>query len=80
VIEPTDEMITAFQIAEDAPGVLCGDTRAGLAAVLAIIARDYRLVEMCREELAPGLRCHSAQHLGGEHEARTETGNTVRWS
>jgi hypothetical protein len=41
VIEPTDEMIVAFEDAYDYPGITGGDTRAGLAAVLALVESDY---------------------------------------
>ena len=39
VIEPTEEMEEAFEDAS-APCCGCGDTRAGLVAVLAIVERD----------------------------------------
>lgn len=42
MIKTTDEMERAFEDAAD-PCCHCGDTRAGLAAVLVIVERDYLL-------------------------------------
>jgi hypothetical protein len=42
--QPTDEMERAFEDAAE-PCCHCGDTRAGLAAVLAIVERDHAIVD-----------------------------------
>lgn len=78
-----DEMVRAFNEA-DFSG--CGTAdwedshiRIGLAAALA----GYKLTKLCGEELVPGLRCtreiYGEPHRG-DHEGKTSTGNTVKWS
>lgn len=81
MIEVTGEMIDAFWDGHDQ--IEDGGTERALAAVLAIIERDYRLTQICTETLGTVLRCtretYGEPHRG-EHEAKTSTGNTVRWS
>jgi hypothetical protein len=84
VIEPTDEMIAAFE--RDGTGGWgdITDTRAGLAAVLAIVERDYAIgPAMCDEphptedlaycELPRG----HAEHSGRGHSATVT--KAVEW-
>lgn len=50
MIEPTDEMVEAFiSFGVDEAEFLLADIRAGLAAVLAIVERDYRVTPRRRE-------------------------------
>lgn len=54
MIEPTDEMVTAFEREGTGGWGDITDTRAGLAAVLAIVERDRAAeVEKAWEELQP---------------------------
>ena len=80
MIEVTDEMVQEIYsridfVQHDDSGIA-----EGLAAVFAAIERDYRLLELCREELVPGMRCHRPAHPDIEHEARPGPGRTVRWT
>lgn len=78
MLEVTDEMVDlALDVFHD------DGMAAALAAVLAIVERDYQLTERCREELIPGVRCVLLSPGGehrGQHEGKMPTGNTVRWS
>lgn len=85
MIELTDEMYGAFEAAAWPEGWSGGDPflSDGLAAVLAVVERNYRLTKVCTEELVPGLRCvretYGEPHRG-DHEGETSTGSTVKWS
>jgi hypothetical protein len=61
VIEPTDEMVEAFEFAEnEAVGGMrdAHDPRAGLVAVLAIVERDYDVTtKLLRARPAPPDPC-----------------------
>jgi hypothetical protein len=72
VIEPTEEMVRAFAVADSIEG--------GLAAVLAIVERDYMLIPRCPNELVPGIRCLRVGHTRGDHEGFAPGGSTVKWS
>jgi hypothetical protein len=82
-IERTKEMDDAFHAAAWHPNWGGGDPawQAGLDAVLVLIQRDYRIEPLCREELAPGLRCiQAAGDLHpDEHLALAPTGARVTW-
>jgi hypothetical protein len=54
VIEPTDEMIAAFEQAAERP--VGRNSLAGLAAVLAIVERDYEPIR-CDKQSWAGHRC-----------------------
>lgn len=81
MIEVTDEMVRAHRNAP-IPHGWRGDelVRSQIAAVLAVVERDYRMAQVCTEELTPGLRCTRTVHTRGAHEGTTSTGNEVRWS
>lgn len=76
MIEPTDEMVTAFMRAAHAePVYIAGqevpNVRAGLAAVLAVIEREY--VVQCGAPGLNGARCqmepgHAGAHVAIRHE------------
>lgn len=59
MIELTDEMFNAFYEAGVDRDFLLSDTRAGLAAVLAIVERDYRIKPRRKPSWrdAPGCLC-----------------------
>jgi hypothetical protein len=80
-IEPTDEMVLAFEAVQgtDPLGNL---TRDALAAVLALVERDYLLTPICNAELMPGVVCkRSAINPRHKHEATLPaTGSRVEWS
>lgn len=95
MIEPTDEMGALFQRTRLAywtdrdhqaePG---GPTTAeheraavmhALAAVLAVVERDYRMVRICGAQLGTSMRCERAEHDEGDHEAIAPGGSLVRW-
>jgi hypothetical protein len=87
VIEPTDEMERVFRDAwmksmaedprSDDPERIAD--RAGLAAVLAIVERDYAVYPLCPAEFEPGLRCERFPGHGGEHVTRRGSGPKVTW-
>lgn len=66
--------------AQESGDVDLDDMAAVIAAVFILVERDYRLFPNCTDELMPGLRCLLQAHARGEHEGKTSTGNTVRWS
>lgn len=54
---------------------------AGLAAVLALVERDYDVRKTCAAELTPGVRCKLPEnHMVAEHEGLTSTGNRIKWA
>jgi hypothetical protein len=88
VLEPTDEMVEAYNEAswnnpQASHGAEFPNVSEGLAAVLAIVERDNQVTPRCAEELVPGLRCTRVVVGGphrGEHEGKTSTGNKVQWA
>ncbi len=74
VIEPTDEMVQAF----GQGGLTEEGIREGLAAVLALVARDYALSPYCNAELMPGVVCKRWTNRH-KHEANLPSGNRVEW-
>jgi hypothetical protein len=82
VIEPTDEMRRAVKGRMGIPDGVDLDPwmEAAIGDVLAIVARDYRLDRICREELIPGVHCARPAHVRGDHEAAMPTGSRVTWS
>jgi hypothetical protein len=85
-IKPTDEMVRAFMRAyadadDGSSQVILSDAaeKAGIAAVLAVVERDYRTVRICGAELGTSMRCERAEHDEGEHEAIAPGGSLVRW-
>ena len=91
MIEPTDEMIDAFRrafnqkatdLAATGASFLEGAdiTRAGLAAVLAIVERDHEVRPYCNEALAPGIVCKRMKHNDDAgHYATAPGGSAVTW-
>lgn len=88
MIEVTPEMIKAFgeawHLADDtfaSPPIDGYRRRAALAAVLAIVERDYAVSMLCADEsLVPGVRCYNASGHLGDHEGFLGSGNRVMWS
>lgn len=66
MIEPTDEMVREFRRVALADG---GTIAAGLAAVLAIVERDYE-PRRCDDPSWTGQRCTKPRSHDGGHEHR----------
>jgi hypothetical protein len=85
VIEPTDEMVAAyakaFNAARQTPRREGYAERDGLAAVLAIVERDYELLPYCNAELTPDIVCKLSQVIGHrDHKGAAPNGSTVTWA
>lgn len=73
-IEPTDEMIVAFEQAADDVGITGGNTRAGIAAVLALVERDHLVLRRHSDPCGNDPRSHA----GGQHMfCQREAGHTA---
>jgi len=79
VIEPTDEMIAAFEREGTGGWGDITDTRAGLAAVLAVVERDLTVwVTFDRDEAS--VLAVSASSDAGKRAAQTDSDDrTLRW-
>lgn len=82
MIEPTDEMVEAFVASGvDESEFLLADTRAGLAAVLALVERDYELTPIpppCGVSGPDGLTCQrNPKHRG--HHGHVNDSALVKW-
>lgn len=81
MIEVTDEMVQLVYERINFWDHGSDGIREGLAAVLAIVERDYELLPYCNAELMPDVVCKLSAALGHrDHRAKMPTGNPVTWS
>jgi hypothetical protein len=86
VIEPTDEMANAGWdalpvSAQESGEVDLDDMKDVLAAVLALVERDYQLVHYCNNELMPGVVCKRlAINPCHKHLGMLPNGSRAEWT